>query len=144
MWLAVIGDAARTGRSVIFTFAPEQTVAVGFPDRLRAVVESHGGTLLSVRLQVSPETQEQRLTDPSRLEFEKLTDVDLLRASRVSDTIVEQPAADLIIDTDTSDPESSADTIIAAFGLRSEAPVQRYPDPRQQREGQFRDQPQRR
>jgi hypothetical protein len=36
LWLQVIKEAARTGRSLIFTFAPEPTVDPGFPRRVRA------------------------------------------------------------------------------------------------------------
>ncbi|GAB3925325.1 hypothetical protein GCM10027613_38040 [Microlunatus endophyticus] len=42
IWLSVITDAARIGRSLIFTFAPESTVPFGFPHRLRDAVESQG------------------------------------------------------------------------------------------------------
>lgn len=129
IWLSVITDAARTGRSVIFTFAPESTVPTGFPDRLRAGVENNGGRLCSVRLEVSERTQEARITNASRVEAGKLADLDLLRAGRIDQSPVEQPSADLIIDTDKSDPEHSADTIIATFGLRPEEPVVRFPAP---------------
>lgn len=126
IWLSVIGDAARTGRSMIFTFAPESTVAAGFPDRVRAATEGNGGRVRWVRLAVSHAAQEARIGEASRAEFGKLTDVDVLRAIRSADAKVEQPPADLTIDTDKSDPEHSADTIITTFGLRPEEPVVRF------------------
>jgi hypothetical protein len=52
----------------------------------------------------------------------------VLRSLRSNEATVEQPPSDLIIDTDHSDPEQSAQTIIAAFGLHREHPVQRYPE----------------
>lgn len=130
MWLSVIEDATRSARSVIFTFAPESTVAPGFAERLRAGVEDHGGRLCSVRLDVSPDTQEARLGDPVRHEFAKLTDVQILHQLRAAPAPVERPDAHLVIDTDSSDPDASAETIIAAFDLHPEPAVERYPDPR--------------
>jgi cytidylate kinase len=35
MWTSVFADAARAGTSLIFTFAPESTVAHGFPQPAR-------------------------------------------------------------------------------------------------------------
>ncbi|WP_460810556.1 hypothetical protein [Microlunatus endophyticus] len=40
---------------------------------------------------------------------------------------MEQPPADLIIDTDRSEPAASAGTIIQVFGLRPERPVIAFP-----------------
>lgn len=128
IWLSVITDAARIGRSLIFTFAPESTVRYGFPNRLRAAIEDNGGRLCSVQLAVSQDNQEARLGNASRAEFNKLTDVAVLRSLRSSQAAVEQPPSDLIIDTDHSDAQHNAETIIAAFGLRPENQVQRYPD----------------
>jgi len=127
IWLSVISDAARTGRSVIFTFAPESTVPWGFPDRLQAAVEDNGGRLCSVRLEVSEQTQEARIGNASRVEAGKLSDLELLRAGRQDRRPVEEPPADLTIDTDRSDPAASAQTIISTFGLRPEAPVKAFP-----------------
>lgn len=128
IWLAVITDAARTGRSVIFTFTPESTVVTGFPDRLRDRVEANGGRLCSVGLAASQQAQEARIGDASRIEAGKLSDLDVLRSQRSDRSPVEQPPADLVIDTDHSDPGTSAETIIRHFGLQREAPVVRFPD----------------
>jgi hypothetical protein len=38
-WLTVFDEAARQDRSLIFTFAPEPTVAPDFPDRAGALIE---------------------------------------------------------------------------------------------------------
>lgn len=126
-WLSVITDAARFGRSLIFTFAPESTVQPGFPDRLRAAVEDNGGTLRSIRLDVSPEVQDQRVVDPARREFHKLNDLSVLQAIRAADQPSEQPAADLVIDTDDSPPDRTAATIIEHFGLQPQPVLDRYP-----------------
>jgi len=127
IWLSVISDAARTGRSVIFTFAPESTVATGFPDRLREAVEGNGGELCSVRLMVSERTQEARIGNASRVQVGKLSNLKDLLAGRQDSSPVEQPAADLEIDTDHSSPDDSAETIIGRFGLQPEPPVVAFP-----------------
>ncbi|MBO0813264.1 MAG: hypothetical protein J2P23_14640 [Microlunatus sp.] len=128
IWLSVISEAARTGQSLIFTFAPETTVEIGFPDRVRAAVTDNGGRLCSVQVSVSRQAQEARIANASRAEFHKLTDVTLLREAHRNAIPVEQPDSDLIIDTDHSDPDRSAETIIAHFDLRPERPVARYPE----------------
>lgn len=125
-WLAVLRDAARTGTSTIFTFAPESTLPHGFPERVRRAVEEEGGRVCFVRLRVSEEEQERRVTEPSRAEFHKLGDVNLLRALRAAAGTVEQPPAALEIDTDQSSPEQSADAIVRHFGLQEQEPLSRY------------------
>jgi hypothetical protein len=52
-WLAVIQESAREDRSLVFTFSPEFTVAQGFPARVLATVQRHGGAVCFVRLNVS-------------------------------------------------------------------------------------------
>src|SRR5688572_4139600 len=69
LWLRVIEEAARTGASLIFTFAPEPTVDPGFPDRTRDIVARAGGSTLFVALEVAPAEQERRLADPGRGAF---------------------------------------------------------------------------
>lgn len=125
-WLSVLAEAARTDRSLIFTFVPEPTVAAGFADRARAAVEDHGGTVHFVRLLVSEEAQDQRIDNPDRAEFHKLTDRDVLRRLRALDS-GEQPPADLEIRTDDSTPEQSAATIVRRFSLPMQDRVERYP-----------------
>ncbi|WP_051342476.1 hypothetical protein [Pseudonocardia spinosispora] len=127
MWLSVFADAARADTSLIFTFAPESTVPAGFPDRARTAVEDEGGKIHFVHLVVSDTEQEQRVVAEGRKEFHKLTDVDILRTIRAFDDTVEQPPADLEIDTGKSDPETSAATIAAHFSLTPRPPIVRFP-----------------
>src|ERR1700722_14714607 len=54
LWLRVIGEAASAGRSLIFTFAPEPSVAADFPGRVRSLVEDRGGEVVFVALEVTP------------------------------------------------------------------------------------------
>ena len=71
---------------------------------------------------------ERRIDRPDRREFHKVTDVAFLR--RVADgPPVEQPPADLEIDTEHSDPDASAATIVAHFGLSEQPSESRYPTP---------------
>jgi hypothetical protein len=115
-WLAVFSEAALDDRSIIFTFAPEQTVAVGFPNRARAAVESRGGRVRFARLSVSSAEQERRISDPSRAEFTKVTDVHTLRQLREQHGI-EQPPVDLEVNTDHNDADATAARIVSHFRL---------------------------
>jgi hypothetical protein len=126
-WLAVISEAARAGRSLLFTFAPESTVPFGFPGQVRQAVESEGGRTHFVRLTVGAAEQERRLTSQDRREFHKLVDVDVLRAIRNRRDVVEQPPVDLSIDTDVTRPPHAADLIVTHFGLVPQQPASRYP-----------------
>jgi chloramphenicol 3-O-phosphotransferase len=126
-WTAVFADAARAGRSICFTFAPESTVRPGFPDRVRAVVEAGGGRVRFVGLRVSEGEQERRIGRPERSEFHKLTSLETLRRLRNHGDGVERPPADLEIDTDRRSPSESAAAIAAHFGLAAQDAVGRYP-----------------
>ena len=126
MWLDVVTDAARAGTSLIFTFAPEPSVPAGFAERVRSAVESAGGRVRFARLLVGEAEQERRIGDPSRAEFHKLADVEVLRRIRRSHTEAEQPPSDVDIDTETSDAESAAKIIAEHFALPWQAPRPRY------------------
>jgi hypothetical protein len=125
-WLDVITESAAAGRSVSFTYAPDTTVPVGFPGRVVDAVESQGGRVRFVRLLVGRLEQERRLVLPDRQEFHKLDDVGWLRRTP-PEPAPEQPPVDLEIDTDTSDPASSAARIVQHFGLREQERWPRYP-----------------
>jgi chloramphenicol 3-O-phosphotransferase len=128
LWTSVLADAARTGVSLTFTFAPDVTVEPGFPDRVLRLVESRGGLVHFVRLRVSPEEQERRIGSPARAEFHKLTSVDTLRRLRARREGVEQPPVELDVDTDTTAPAEAAAAIADRFGLVAQPPVERYPE----------------
>jgi chloramphenicol 3-O-phosphotransferase len=128
-WLQVFTDAARTARSFTFTFAPEATVHPGFPARARARVESSGGRICFVRLVVSEEEQERRISNEDRKQFHKLTDRSTLRRLRNDRRGIEQPPVDLEINTDTTTVEESAALIVGRFQLTPEERRQRYPLP---------------
>ena len=50
IWLATFLLAAQTGTSLIFTFAPEQTVNKDFIEKATTAVESNGGEVVFVEL----------------------------------------------------------------------------------------------
>ena len=127
-WLSTFEEAAKTGRSLIFTFAPESTVPAAFPDQMRDIVRAHGGQVRSVALQVSDAEQERRIGNPDRVQVQKLSDVDILRRNRRGPSVT-PPQADLAIDTEQSTPEASARRIIEAFGLLSRPAHVPWPDP---------------
>ena len=93
-WLSVFRSAAESGRSLIFTFTPEATVAAGFPERARTAVVDRSGTVLFVRLGVSEEEQGRRIANPDRREFHKLVDPSVLQRLRQARDDVEQPPID--------------------------------------------------
>lgn len=127
-WLDMIEEAVRSGIPTIFTFAPEPTVEAGFPERVRGAVERHGGRIHFVELDVTPAEQERRLGMPSRREFGKLTDVEILRRLRTQESSIEHPPSDLIIETDRTPPSEAAELIIEALALEPVGAEARDPD----------------
>ena len=119
MWMAGFETAATSGKSMIFTFQPEPTVSVGFPERVVELLRTTDSEVKFVRLVISREEQEKRLTNDSRKEFKKLVSLDLLRELRdgFEQAEAEMPAADLVIDSEIDEPETAARRIAAAFDL---------------------------
>lgn len=115
-WMETFEAAAREGRSLIFTFAPEPTVAADFPQRVRALIEAHGGTVAFVALTLDPAEQERRIDAPSRSQFGKLTSLDLLRDLRAGfgAAAAAMPAPLLTVDTGAVSPREAAERIAAA------------------------------
>ena len=128
-WLATFGAAAASGRSLVFTFAPEGTVSPGFPQRTVETVGAHRGRVRFVRLSVSDSEQERRIANPDRRQFKKLADLETLRRLRAepASAPVDVPPADLIIDTETTTPAAAALRIREAFGLTAEVRPRGYP-----------------
>jgi hypothetical protein len=125
-WLDVVVEAAAAGRSLSFTYAPDTTVPAGFPARVVDAVGSRGGRVRFVRLLVGQHEQERRLVLPDRKEFHKLDDVGWLRRTP-PEPAPEMPPVDLEIDTERSDPDSSAARIAQLFGLREQERWPRFP-----------------
>jgi len=116
-WLETIETAARTNRSMIFTFAPEPSVAPGFAERVVELVGAAGGKVMFVALTLGAEEQERRLIEPSRAEFGKLRSVEILRDLRAGfdSCLAAMPDADVRIDTGSVAPGEAADQIVAAI-----------------------------
>lgn len=114
-WLETFAEAARAQRSLIFTFAPESTVAPDFPQRVQALIEAAGGEVCFAQLTVSDQEQERRIADPSRAGFGKLMSLDTLRELRpmFKACLAAMPAPQIVIDTDTAAPEAAAQQIAA-------------------------------
>jgi len=129
-WIDTIRTAAEVRRSLIFTFAPEPTVADDFPTRVARLVEAAGGEVLFVALHVEPEEQERRLVDPARMAFGKLRSPEILLGLQASMSACMQamPPPALSFDTGASTPEQVAETILEALGttareIAGEAPA---------------------
>lgn len=117
-WLETMLAAARAGRSLIFTFAPEPSVATDFPARLAAGVAAAGGAVLGVALDVDEAEQERRLAADDRAAFGKLRSVELLRALQpgMRPCMAAMPAPLLRIDTGVVAPAEAAEEIVRAIG----------------------------
>jgi hypothetical protein len=112
-WIETIEAAARTGRSLVFTFCPEPTVDPAFPRRVDTLVQLAGGTVTFIRLDVSEAEQERRLVVPSRTGG-KLKRIEVLRAWRTDfqAALAAMPAPALSIDTTVTTAEAAADQIV--------------------------------
>lgn len=112
-WTDTIQAAARSGRSLVFTFCPEPTVDAAFPERLETLVRQAGGTVSFIRLEVSEEEQERRLVAPSR-EGRKLRRIEVLRSCRQNfeAALLAMPDPALSIDTTATTPEAAASLIV--------------------------------
>lgn len=76
IWLDIIDDAMAEGIDVIFTFCPENTVDVNFPDLLREVVRNNHGTMVSIQVACPDDVLVQRMGTDSRRQLSKLVSGD--------------------------------------------------------------------
>ena len=115
MWLDVMTEAARAGRSLIFTFAPEATVAADFPERVRSMIEALGGTVTFIELSVSDAEQARRINTPDRAQYGKLRSPELLHQLKDAFTsaMARMPKASMLIDTSFLKPDDAAAAIAA-------------------------------
>lgn len=115
-WLETIEAAAQSGRSLIFTFNPESSVAPDLPQRIAERVRVAGGQVVFVALTAPAETLEQRLVAASRAEFGKLRSLELFRQLKAdfASCMAAMPEADVTIDTSETTPEAAAAMIVKA------------------------------
>ena len=118
-WLAMFREAAEADHSLIFTFAPEASVAPDFPDRARQAVEAAGGEVTFVRLTVPRDEQERRIGNPDRAAFGKLRSLDMLSELRDQLTASEaaMPTAAFTIDTGITTPTAASRLIAERLNL---------------------------
>jgi len=126
-WIEMISTAANAGQSLIFTFAPESTVADDFPERVSRLVEAVGGKVIYVALDIAPDEQERRLVDPARAAFGKLRSMEILRDLRGSGEICMQamPQPVMRVDTGVTSPEQAAHSIVEMMKKVQQAAVPR-------------------
>lgn len=119
IWLAVFREAARSGVSLIFTFAPERTVRPTFVPETVAAVEAEGGRVLFAELTCPVEELELRMTDRSRDAFGKLRSVALFQELQAQDAFAypPMPESGLRIDTSLMSPSAAALRVAAFFAL---------------------------
>ena len=119
IWLESFSGAAKAGKSIIFTFAPENTVRPRFIARTVDAVERHGGQVVFVELLCPEEEIERRIEDQSRARFGKLrsrTQYRELRAKGVF-SFPPLPPPHIRVDTTKLTPKEAADQIAAAWNL---------------------------
>jgi hypothetical protein len=119
-WLAVFREAADTGQSLIFTFAPERTVRPEFIAQAIETVESRGGQVSFVALTCGQDELERRVEAPSRAEFGKLASKVLFRELQSSGAFEfpSLPDDGLTLDTGILSPEAAAVQIRDFLGLK--------------------------
>jgi hypothetical protein len=120
VWRTAFQEAARAGRSFIFTFHPEASVEPRLISELVESIESHGGVIVFVELQCAPDVVLERLGNPSRAKFRKLTDPKLYRILDEQGAFAFPPLPTPLLRIDTSElpPEAAAKQIATAIENR--------------------------
>jgi hypothetical protein len=115
IWRAAFEECARAGRSFVFTFHPEATVAPTLITELTGVITRAGGAMLFVELACSRATVLERLTNDSRRRFGKLTDRALYESieSQGGFEFEGMPEPDVLVDTDALEAAQAADVIVS-------------------------------
>lgn len=127
-WLRTFAEAAEAQRSLIFTFAPEPTVPADFVPETVRTVTALGGQPRFVRLSCSDATQDARVGNADRAQYQKLRSRDTLVRLRSAGETTWAGPVDLEIDTDRSTPDDSAAAIVSAFALTPSPPHRMFPD----------------
>lgn len=113
IWIDVMRSAALEGRSLLFTFNPERTVAPDFPARLAATIGAAGGRVRFIEISCDWPTVERRIADPSRSAFRKLVSPEFFRSLRESDAFAYPPIpSELVLDSAKLGPEEAAGRIV--------------------------------
>jgi hypothetical protein len=117
IWRTAFQEAARSGRSFIFTFHPEASVEPGLVAELVELIEAGGGTVLFVELVCAHESILERLGNSSREKFRKLTDVNLYRQLEQQGAFLYPPLPEPFVRINTNEltPEAAANRIAQAI-----------------------------
>ena len=112
IWLDIIGDAILEGSDVIFTFNPEASVGVSFPQDVRNTVEKNGGNIVFIEISCSEIEIESRIESQTRKDYKKLSSLEFYLQLRSSGAF-EFPtiASDIVIDSASMDPIEAAHCI---------------------------------
>lgn len=115
IWLEAFREAAKEGRSLIFTFHPEASVRDDFPERVVSIVHSLGGDVVFIELVCPEEEIERRIENESRARYGKLRSLSEYRKLRDSGAFLYPalPEPALILDTGSIDPGEAAERIAA-------------------------------
>jgi hypothetical protein len=120
IWLSVFEQASRSDLpGLIFTFAPERTVRPSFIPSALDLLARNNAEVDFIELQCPLPELKQRLDNPSRQRFQKLTSAalfDQLHADGVFDASP-MPTPRLTLDTSLQPPEATAAQIVQALGL---------------------------
>lgn len=117
-WMDAFEAAAAEGKSLIFTFLPENSVSPDFPARVQNVVAAAGGRITFVHLHVSREGQLERVANADRANFGKLRDVEILKANfdQFEASAKSMPPADITIETEQMSAYDAAELIVKTIG----------------------------
>jgi tRNA uridine 5-carbamoylmethylation protein Kti12 len=125
MRVVVFEEAAEAGIDIVYTFAnmrrvghERPTVVDRFTDEVRRVVTERGGVLCRVQLRPPVDVLLQRAGEPSRVQHQKLTDVNDVQAffqeRELYDLI---DPSDLSMDNSQTPPRAVAQAIKEHYGL---------------------------
>ncbi len=118
IWLELIGDAVKAGRSLIFTFNPERTVRPDFAGVLRAAVGAAGGRTAFVEIRCSKEAIYHRIESDSRKKMNKLVSAEFYERLEQNGAFDFPPIpSEFTVDSTINTPPQSAKAIVAALGL---------------------------
>lgn len=118
IWLDLIGDTVRTGRSVIFTFHPERTVGQDFPEILRNQVAEAGGRTAFVEIRCSKEAIHRRIDAESRRTMHKLVSTEFYERLERDGAFDFPPiSSEFAVDSTINTPSQSAKAIVSALAL---------------------------
>ncbi len=120
IWLSVFSRAAQNGMDgLIFTFAPEATVRPTFLPEVEKAMMAAGGTIDYVELTCPEAELKRRFKDASRLQYKKLTSIELFDKLKAEGSFgaIPMPSPRVSIDTSTRTPARAALEIARALDL---------------------------